>query len=149
MSALRAQRSLHISWCKRRKRAGTTINCDPSRFIKEMRLNEGDAVPKESEVLSPQQRLANLKAAGSNPVLKERKTDVSRLANHPPQLCFTDVFMAQRSAVPDTPAKGVLYKAQSGDKTLYLFGSVHLARESFTLCRTVLNRLTALPIPSL
>jgi ATP-dependent DNA helicase Rep len=42
----RAQRSLHVSWCKRRKRTGTTINCDPSRFIKEMRLNEGDAVPK-------------------------------------------------------------------------------------------------------
>ena len=63
----RAQRSLHVSWCKRRKRAGTTINCDPSRFIKEMRLNEGDAVPKESEVLSPQQRLANLKALLAQP----------------------------------------------------------------------------------
>ncbi|WP_374517639.1 UvrD-helicase domain-containing protein [Undibacterium squillarum] len=63
----RAQRSLHVSWCKRRKRAGTTVNCDPSRFIKEMRLNEGDAVPKESEVLSPQQRLANLKALLAQP----------------------------------------------------------------------------------
>ncbi|GGX38998.1 UvrD-helicase domain-containing protein [Undibacterium squillarum] len=63
----RAQRSLHVSWCKRRKRAGTTINCDPSRFIKEMRLNEGDAIPKESEVLSPQQRLANLKALLAQP----------------------------------------------------------------------------------
>ncbi|WP_374517640.1 TraB/GumN family protein [Undibacterium squillarum] len=38
---------------------------------------------------------------------------------------------AAQAAVPDTPAKGVLFKAQSGDKTLYLFGSVHLARESF------------------
>ena len=45
----RAQRSLHVSWCKRRKRAGELIHCDPSRFIKEMRLDEGDAVPKEEE----------------------------------------------------------------------------------------------------
>jgi uncharacterized protein YbaP (TraB family) len=46
---------------------------------------------------------------------------------------LTFLWSAQRRLVPDTPAKGVLYKAQSGDKTLYLFGSVHLARESFTL----------------
>ncbi|MDQ9169514.1 UvrD-helicase domain-containing protein [Oxalobacteraceae bacterium R-40] len=58
----RAQRSLHITWCKKRKRARESVNCDVSRFIKEMKLDEGDAVPKEEEVLTPQNRLANLKA---------------------------------------------------------------------------------------
>jgi ATP-dependent DNA helicase Rep len=63
----RAQRSLHVTWCKRRKRARETVNCDPSRFIKEMKLDEGDAVPKEDEVVTPQDRLANLKALLSRP----------------------------------------------------------------------------------
>ncbi|MEZ0236909.1 MAG: 3'-5' exonuclease, partial [Methylophilaceae bacterium] len=32
----RAERSLHISWCKKRKRAGETESCEPSRFIAEL-----------------------------------------------------------------------------------------------------------------
>ncbi|HSI96138.1 MAG TPA: 3'-5' exonuclease, partial [Methylophilaceae bacterium] len=32
----RAERSLHISWCKKRKRAGETEACEPSRFIAEL-----------------------------------------------------------------------------------------------------------------
>ncbi|MBC3869403.1 UvrD-helicase domain-containing protein [Undibacterium oligocarboniphilum] len=63
----RAQRSLHITWCKKRKRAGVAVHCDPSRFIKEMKLDEGDAVPTEAEVLTPKERLANLKALLSTP----------------------------------------------------------------------------------
>ncbi|HYD81978.1 MAG TPA: UvrD-helicase domain-containing protein [Paucimonas sp.] len=63
----RAQRSLTVSWCKRRKRARESVNCDISRFIKEMKLDEGDAVPKENEVLTPQDRLANLKALLQKP----------------------------------------------------------------------------------
>ncbi len=63
----RAQRSLHVTWCKKRKRARESVNCDVSRFIKEMKLDEGDAVPKEEEKLSPQDRLANLKALLSKP----------------------------------------------------------------------------------
>ncbi|HEY4540855.1 MAG TPA: UvrD-helicase domain-containing protein [Noviherbaspirillum sp.] len=63
----RAQRSLHLTWCKRRKRAREYINCDPSRFIKEMKLDEGDAVPKEEEKITPQERLANLKALLQKP----------------------------------------------------------------------------------
>lgn len=63
----RAQRSLHITWCKRRKRAREYVNCDVSRFIKEMKLDEGDAVPKEEEQLTPQARLANLKALLQKP----------------------------------------------------------------------------------
>ncbi|MFS0755779.1 UvrD-helicase domain-containing protein [Noviherbaspirillum sp. 1P10PC] len=63
----RAQRTLHITWCKKRKRARESINCDMSRFIKEMKLDEGDAVPKEEEVITPQNRLANLKALLQKP----------------------------------------------------------------------------------
>src|SRR5450830_1831495 len=63
----RAQRSLQITWCKRRKRAREYTACDPSRFIKEMNLDVGDAVPKESEVITPQNRLANLKALLQQP----------------------------------------------------------------------------------
>ena len=32
----RAQKSLHISWCRRRKRAGEHESCEPSRFIAEL-----------------------------------------------------------------------------------------------------------------
>ena len=63
----RAQRSLHVTWCKKRKRARESVNCDPSRFIKEMKLDEGDAVPKEDEVMTPKDRLANLKALLAKP----------------------------------------------------------------------------------
>ncbi len=63
----RAQRSLHVSWCKKRKRARESINCDMSRFSKEMTLDEGDAVPTEAETITPQNRLANLKALLQKP----------------------------------------------------------------------------------
>jgi ATP-dependent DNA helicase Rep len=63
----RAQRSLHITWCKKRKRARESVNCDVSRFIKEMKLDEGDAVPTEEEAITPQNRLANLKALLQKP----------------------------------------------------------------------------------
>lgn len=63
----RAQRSLHVTWCKKRKRARESVNCDISRFVKEMKLDEGDAVPKEEEKLTPQDRLANLKALLGKP----------------------------------------------------------------------------------
>ncbi|MEC5215965.1 ATP-dependent DNA helicase Rep [Actimicrobium sp. GrIS 1.19] len=63
----RAQRSLHVTWCKRRKRARESINCEISRFIGEMKLDEGDAVPTEAEIITPQNRLANLKALLQKP----------------------------------------------------------------------------------
>jgi ATP-dependent DNA helicase Rep len=63
----RAQRSLHITWCKKRKRAGAPVHCDVSRFIKEMKLDEGIAIPTEAEAITPQNRLANLKALLSRP----------------------------------------------------------------------------------
>lgn len=58
----RAQKSLTLSWCQRRKKARETVQCEPSRFIAEMKLDEGDAPPKEEEIISPQDRLARLKA---------------------------------------------------------------------------------------
>jgi ATP-dependent DNA helicase Rep len=63
----RAQRTLRLTWCKKRKRAGELVHCEPSRFIKEMALDVGDAPPKETEILSPKERLANLKALLSMP----------------------------------------------------------------------------------
>jgi ATP-dependent DNA helicase Rep len=69
----RAQRSLHVSWCKKRKRARESVHCDMSRFIKEMKLDEGDAPPKEEEAITPQNRLANLKAL----LQKPRPTDIA------------------------------------------------------------------------
>jgi ATP-dependent DNA helicase Rep len=63
----RAQRSLHITWCKKRKRARESVHCDVSRFVKEMKLDEGDAVPTEAETITPQNRLANLKALLQKP----------------------------------------------------------------------------------
>ena len=63
----RAQRSLHISWCNKRKRARETVPREVSRFIAEMRLDQGDAQPKEEEVLTPQDRLASMKALLKKP----------------------------------------------------------------------------------
>jgi ATP-dependent DNA helicase Rep len=63
----RAQRSLQITWCKKRKRAGELVHCDVSRFIKEMALDEGTAAPMEHEVISPKDRLASLKALLNTP----------------------------------------------------------------------------------
>ena len=63
----RAQRSLTLTWCKKRKRARDSVLCEASRFIKEMRLDEGDALPAEHEVMTPQDRLAGLKALLQKP----------------------------------------------------------------------------------
>jgi ATP-dependent DNA helicase Rep len=56
----RAQRSLHISWCQKRRRARESMSCDISRFVKEMRLDE--AAPAIEEAITPRDRLARLKA---------------------------------------------------------------------------------------
>ncbi|NLC24283.1 MAG: ATP-dependent DNA helicase Rep, partial [Oxalobacter sp.] len=63
----RAQRSLQITWCKKRRRGRETEICDMSRFIAEMKLDEGKALPDESETMTPQARLANLKSLLQNP----------------------------------------------------------------------------------
>jgi ATP-dependent DNA helicase Rep len=63
----RAQRSLTLTWCKKRRRARDSAPCEISRFIKEMRLEEGNAAPSEEEQLTPQDRLAGLKALLQKP----------------------------------------------------------------------------------
>ncbi len=63
----RAQRSLHLSWCKKRKRARDSAPCEVSRFIKEMQLDLDQASPAEAEAQTPQNRLANLKALLQKP----------------------------------------------------------------------------------
>jgi ATP-dependent DNA helicase Rep len=62
----RAQRSLTLTWCKRRKRGQEWLPCDPSRFLAEM--DDGDT-KRTTETLAPEdakaagkRRLADLKA---------------------------------------------------------------------------------------
>uniref|UniRef100_UPI003342929D UvrD-helicase domain-containing protein n=1 Tax=Castellaniella defragrans TaxID=75697 RepID=UPI003342929D len=57
----RAQRSLHISWCRKRRRGREDLLREPSRFIKEMGL-EADAAPGAAPVADPEQTLGRLKA---------------------------------------------------------------------------------------
>ena len=58
----RAQRSLHLNWCKKRKRARETVVCEPSRFIPEMGLDEAPPPTPEEAPMTPKDRLASLKA---------------------------------------------------------------------------------------
>lgn len=58
----RAQRSLHLTWCKKRRRAREDVMCEPSRFIQEMGLAKEKAAnhPADS-ALSPKARLDMLR----------------------------------------------------------------------------------------
>jgi ATP-dependent DNA helicase Rep len=58
----RAQRSLHLNWCRKRKRARETIVCEASRFIKEMSLEDAPPPTADEAPMSPKDRLASLKA---------------------------------------------------------------------------------------
>jgi len=64
----RAQRSLRLSWCKRRRRAREDLVREPSRFIAEMGL--GTAQPDKDAGLSPKDRLGMLKALLEKPQQK-------------------------------------------------------------------------------
>lgn len=58
----RAQRSLHLSWCRKRRRARDDVVREVSRFISEMGLEEvGVAEDPALRALSPSQRLGMLK----------------------------------------------------------------------------------------
>ena len=64
----RAQKSLSISWCKKRRRAREHQQCEPSRFIGELGLDQArPAVEGEGDAVSPQQRMAQLKALLAKP----------------------------------------------------------------------------------
>jgi len=59
----RAQRSLHLSWCKKRRRAREDVSRDPSRFIAEMGLSDPARISEASaESLNPRARLDMLKS---------------------------------------------------------------------------------------
>ena len=65
----RAQRSLHLSFCRRRKRAGAAVECAPSRFLAELAQEDlrwaGEAVSADEaarEKADGSARLKNLKA---------------------------------------------------------------------------------------
>ena len=65
----RAQKSLHLSYCSKRKRAGETVDCQPSRFLGELVQDDlrwaGVALPADEaarEKVAGSARLAQLKA---------------------------------------------------------------------------------------
>ncbi|ODA13907.1 ATP-dependent DNA helicase Rep [Achromobacter xylosoxidans] len=59
----RAQRSLNLSWCKRRRRAREDLVREPSRFIEEMGLDApGIQEDKTTAAMNPKERMAMLKA---------------------------------------------------------------------------------------
>jgi len=66
----RAQRSLTVSWCKRRKKGREMINAAPSRFIAEMNL-ESDT-PQED----PREKLRALRAEFAKKVAQDKDRDV-------------------------------------------------------------------------
>lgn len=64
----RAQRSLHLSWCRKRRRAREDVVREPSRFIEEMGLGEVKIEEDPAtRALSPKQRLGMLKALLNRP----------------------------------------------------------------------------------
>ncbi|VFR24552.1 ATP-dependent DNA helicase Rep [plant metagenome] len=58
----RAQRSLNLSWCKKRRRAREDVVREPSRFIEEMGLGTAPQGADPASHLSPKERLGMLKA---------------------------------------------------------------------------------------
>ena len=59
----RAQRSLHLSWCKKRRRAREDLVREPSRFIEEMGLKDVKVEEDPAtRAMSPKERLGMLKA---------------------------------------------------------------------------------------
>jgi ATP-dependent DNA helicase Rep len=69
----RAQQSVHLSWCRTRKRAGERVTCVPSRFIGELAQEDlryadtplpADEAAKEK--MAGSERLKSLKAALSS-----------------------------------------------------------------------------------
>ena len=64
VAVTRAQRSLHISWCRRRRQSRSMVSREASRFLKEMDLQEREGKVDPGEVKS---RLADLRALLSRP----------------------------------------------------------------------------------
>jgi ATP-dependent DNA helicase Rep len=65
----RAQRGVHLSYCRKRKRAGQSVECQPSRFLAELAQDDlrwaGTPLPADEaarEKVAGSARLAQLKA---------------------------------------------------------------------------------------
>ena len=63
----RAQRSLQITWCRKRKRGREHETREPSRFLAELGLDKAAPVPEEEKKMSTQDRMASLKAMLNKP----------------------------------------------------------------------------------
>ncbi len=63
----RAQRSLHLTWCARRRRGGQDQACEISRFVAEMGLEQQAVVVDPGASLTPKGRLDMLKAMLTKP----------------------------------------------------------------------------------
>lgn len=63
----RAQRSLHLTWCARRRRGGQDQACEISRFVAEMGLEQQPALADPGASLTPKGRLDMLKAMLTKP----------------------------------------------------------------------------------
>ncbi|MFT0532218.1 UvrD-helicase domain-containing protein [Castellaniella hirudinis] len=57
----RAQRSLQISWCRKRRRGREDVMCEPSRFIAEMGLQAQADAPGQAPEMDPDRTLNSLK----------------------------------------------------------------------------------------
>ena len=63
----RAQRSLHLTWCARRRRGGQDQACEVSRFVGEMGLQEQTVLADPGASLTPKGRLDMLRAMLTRP----------------------------------------------------------------------------------
>ena len=63
----RARRSLHLTWCARRRRGGQDHACEVSRFVAEMGLEEQPSVADPNASLTPKGRLDMLRAMLTRP----------------------------------------------------------------------------------
>ena len=63
----RAQRSLHLTWCARRRRGGQDQACEISRFVAEMGLEQQATLADPGASLTPKGRLDMLKAMLTKP----------------------------------------------------------------------------------
>src|SRR3546814_444287 len=57
----RARRSLHISWCRKRRRGREDVVRERSRFVEEMGLG-GSNEPQAGPIVNPEQTLGRLRA---------------------------------------------------------------------------------------
>jgi ATP-dependent DNA helicase Rep len=62
VAVTRAQRSLQLTWCKQRKRAGAMNDRQASRFLVELQGAPQVLEPSESTTLSPKDRIARLQS---------------------------------------------------------------------------------------